>query len=33
LGLNFVEEVVKLHGGSLSIGNVEGGVEVVLRLA
>jgi two-component system sensor histidine kinase CreC len=33
LGLNFVEEVVKLHGGSLSIGNVEGGVEVRLRLA
>ena len=33
LGLNFVEEVVKLHGGVMSIGNVEGGVEVVLRLA
>jgi two-component system sensor histidine kinase CreC len=33
LGLNFVEEVVKLHGGSLSIGNAEGGVEVRLRLA
>jgi two-component system sensor histidine kinase CreC len=33
LGLNFVEEVVKLHGGTLSIGNVEGGVEVRLRLA
>ncbi|MHC8317389.1 two-component system sensor histidine kinase CreC [Pseudomonas sp. LB3P31] len=33
LGLNFVEEVVELHGGILSIGNVEGGVEVVLRLA
>jgi two-component system sensor histidine kinase CreC len=33
LGLNFVEEVVKLHGGALSIGNVEGGVEVRLRLA
>ncbi|MFJ2713118.1 two-component system sensor histidine kinase CreC [Pseudomonas sp. NPDC087346] len=32
LGLNFVEEVVKLHGGSMSIGNVEGGVEVTLRL-
>lgn len=32
LGLNFVEEVVKLHGGALSIGNVESGVEVVLRL-
>jgi two-component system sensor histidine kinase CreC len=33
LGLNFVEEVVKLHGGTMSIGNVEGGVQVVLRLA
>ncbi|KJH81357.1 MULTISPECIES: two-component system sensor histidine kinase CreC [Pseudomonas] len=32
LGLNFVEEVVQLHGGAFSIGNVEGGVEVVLRL-
>jgi two-component system sensor histidine kinase CreC len=32
LGLNFVEEVVQLHGGEFSIGNVEGGVEVVLRL-
>ena len=32
LGLNFVEEVVKLHGGSMSICNVESGVEVVLRL-
>ncbi|WP_213940256.1 two-component system sensor histidine kinase CreC [Pseudomonas sp. dw_612] len=32
LGLNFVEEVVKLHGGSLRVGNVEGGVEVTLRL-
>ncbi|PKH77661.1 two-component system sensor histidine kinase CreC [Pseudomonas sp. Choline-02u-1] len=32
LGLNFVEEVVKLHGGGMRIGNVEGGVEVVLRL-
>jgi two-component system sensor histidine kinase CreC len=32
LGLNFVEEVVKLHGGTLSIGNVDGGVEVRLRL-
>ncbi|WP_460157946.1 two-component system sensor histidine kinase CreC [Pseudomonas sp. S2_H10] len=32
LGLNFVEEVVKLHGGTLSIGNVDGGVEVKLRL-
>jgi two-component system, OmpR family, sensor histidine kinase CreC len=32
LGLNFVEEVVKLHGGMMRIGNVEGGVEVVLRL-
>ncbi|MCP1443012.1 two-component system sensor histidine kinase CreC [Pseudomonas sp. GGS8] len=32
LGLNFVEEVVKLHGGAMSIGNVEGGVEVKLSL-
>ncbi|MGX1171701.1 two-component system sensor histidine kinase CreC [Pseudomonas sp. R151218B TE3479] len=32
LGLNFVEEVVQLHGGQFSIGNVEGGVEVVLGL-
>ncbi|QXE12245.1 MULTISPECIES: two-component system sensor histidine kinase CreC [Pseudomonas] len=32
LGLNFVEEVVKLHGGSMQIRNVEGGVEVTLRL-
>ncbi len=33
LGLNFVEEVVKLHGGDLRIANVEGGVAVTLRLA
>jgi two-component system sensor histidine kinase CreC len=32
LGLNFVEEVLQLHGGTLHIGNVEGGVEVILRL-
>ncbi|WP_223502282.1 two-component system sensor histidine kinase CreC [Pseudomonas sp. BF-R-24] len=32
LGLNFVEEVVKLHGGTMSIGNVDGGVEVKLHL-
>ncbi|HGM5553530.1 TPA: two-component system sensor histidine kinase CreC [Pseudomonas putida] len=32
LGLNFVEEVVKLHGGSMHIRNVENGVEVILRL-
>ena len=32
LGLNFVEEVVKLHGGSMSIRNVESGVEVTLRM-
>ena len=32
LGLNFVEEVVKLHGGSMQIRNVENGVEVILRL-
>ncbi|QLL12973.1 two-component system sensor histidine kinase CreC [Pseudomonas chlororaphis] len=30
LGLNFVEEVVQLHGGQMQIGNVEGGVEVTL---
>ncbi|WP_248795280.1 two-component system sensor histidine kinase CreC [Pseudomonas sp. MWU13-2105] len=30
LGLNFVEEVMKLHGGELHIGNVLGGVEVSL---
>ncbi|WP_237884683.1 two-component system sensor histidine kinase CreC [Pseudomonas sp. PGPR40] len=33
LGLNFVEEVVKLHGGAMSIGNVDGGVEVKLSLS
>jgi two-component system sensor histidine kinase CreC len=32
LGLNFVEEVVKLHGGAVSIGNVDGGVQVILRM-
>jgi two-component system sensor histidine kinase CreC len=32
LGLNFVEEVMKLHGGTLQIGNVPGGVQVVLHL-
>ena len=32
LGLNFVEEVVKLHGGAMQIRNVENGVEVILRL-
>jgi len=32
LGLNFVEEVMKLHGGSMHIRNVESGVEVILRL-
>ncbi|WP_166223415.1 two-component system sensor histidine kinase CreC [Pseudomonas atagonensis] len=32
LGLNFVEEVVKLHGGSMHICNVESGVEVTLHL-
>ncbi|TBU92881.1 two-component system sensor histidine kinase CreC [Phytopseudomonas dryadis] len=30
LGLNFVQEVVDLHGAELRIGNVEGGVEVCL---
>ena len=32
LGLNFVEEVVQLHGGRMNIGNVEGGVQVTLLL-
>ncbi|WP_332822190.1 two-component system sensor histidine kinase CreC [Pseudomonas sp.] len=32
LGLNFVQEVVQLHGGELSVGNVEGGVQASLRL-
>ncbi|PMX03914.1 two-component system sensor histidine kinase CreC [Pseudomonas sp. FW215-R2] len=32
LGLNFVEEVVKLHGGSLRIDNLDGGVQVQLHL-
>lgn len=32
LGLNFVQEVVGLHGGELAIGNVEGGVLARLRL-
>jgi two-component system sensor histidine kinase CreC len=32
LGLNFVEEVIKLHGGAMQIRNVENGVEVTLRL-
>ncbi len=31
LGLNFVQEVAQLHGATLSIVNVEGGVEVCLR--
>ena len=30
LGLNFVEEVMQLHGGRLYVGNVDGGVEVRL---
>ncbi|TBU78813.1 two-component system sensor histidine kinase CreC [Phytopseudomonas daroniae] len=30
LGLNFVQEVAELHGGTLLIGNVDGGVEVCL---
>ncbi|MBB1518251.1 two-component system sensor histidine kinase CreC [Aquipseudomonas guryensis] len=33
LGLNFVQEVAGLHGGSLQVGNVPGGVQAVLRLA
>ncbi len=32
LGLNFVEEVVQLHGGEMRIGNVEGGVQVTLHM-
>ncbi|MFJ3378084.1 two-component system sensor histidine kinase CreC [Pseudomonas sp. NPDC086112] len=32
LGLNFVEEVVKLHNGQLWVGNVAGGVEAKLHL-
>lgn len=32
LGLNFVEEVVQLHGGEMSIGNVDGGVLVTLLI-
>lgn len=32
LGLNLVSEVAQLHGGSLEVRNVEGGVEAVLRL-
>lgn len=32
LGLNFVEEVVQLHGGQLQIGNADGGVMVVILL-
>ncbi|MDP5210932.1 ATP-binding protein [Microbulbifer sp. 2205BS26-8] len=32
LGLNFVQEVAGLHGGALSVSNVEGGVEVRLNL-
>ena len=32
LGLNFVEEVVQLHGGRMQIGNVPDGVQVTLLL-
>jgi two-component system sensor histidine kinase CreC len=32
LGLNFVEEVLHLHGGSLQVRNVLGGVMVTLKL-
>ena len=32
LGLNFVEEVVQLHGGELLVGNVKGGVTVSVWL-
>lgn len=33
LGLNFVQEVAGLHGGSLQVSNVPGGVQALLRLA
>ncbi|SEB43920.1 two-component system, OmpR family, sensor histidine kinase CreC [Pseudomonas saponiphila] len=33
LGLNFVEEVVQLHGGRMHIENVPGGVQVSVRLS
>ena len=33
LGLNFVEEVMQLHGGELRVANVDGGVEACLSLA
>lgn len=32
LGLNFVEQVAKLHNGELQINNVEQGVQVLLRI-
>lgn len=32
LGLNFVQEVATLHAGRLEIGNVQAGVEVLLRI-
>jgi two-component system sensor histidine kinase CreC len=32
LGLNFVQEVASLHGGTLSVANVPGGVKVRLSL-
>jgi two-component system sensor histidine kinase CreC len=32
LGLNFVQEVAQLHGGSFSISNVDGGVRATLTL-
>jgi len=32
LGLNFVEEVMQLHGGALEVANVEEGVRVRLWL-
>jgi len=32
LGLNFVEEVVQLHGGRMHIGNIPDGVQVTLHL-
>lgn len=32
LGLNFVAEVMQLHGGALAVDNVDGGVRVRLWL-
>ena len=32
IGVDLAKNVFQLHGGSLQIGNVAGGVEVTLRL-